>query len=237
MSKESVHIKALSSISKAITSDLYLENILKLIVTVTAQVIGSKLCSLMLLNDQDELVICATQSVSKAYLQKQPIRLGEGIGGKVALEGLPVCVYDVNKEKDFKYKDTARKEGIVSLLCVPLSAKDRVIGIINLYTSKPRKFTENEICVVAAIASQAALVIQNTELMVKTKVVQEEMESRKLIERAQDILMQGRTIDEQTADRLLRKISVANCRTVRQTAEAVILSHRMKDPEGSFISC
>ncbi|MFH1692479.1 MAG: GAF and ANTAR domain-containing protein [Candidatus Omnitrophota bacterium] len=231
MTKDFAHIKALSSISRAITSDLYLEDILKLIVTVTAQALGSKLCSLMLLNDKDELVIRATQSISKAYLQKKPIKLGDGISGKVALENKPVCVYDVNKEKDYKYKDIAKKEGIVSFLCVPLNVKNRVIGVINLYTSKPHKFTENEICVLTSVANQAALVIQNTELMVKTKILQEELESRKLIERAKGILMKERNIDEEAVYRLLQRASMDNRKTMREVAEAVILSHKMKNGE------
>ena len=59
-------IEALSRISEAITSDLYLEDILKLIVTVTAEAMGSKICSLMLLDSRkNELTIKATQSISK----------------------------------------------------------------------------------------------------------------------------------------------------------------------------
>ena len=228
MAQTKSHIEALSKISKAITSDLYLEDILKLIVTVTAQAMGSKLCSLMLLNDKGELVIRATQTVSEAYTKKLPIKLGEGISGKVALENKSMAIYDVQKEKDYKYKDIAKKEGISSLLCVPLSVKGRVIGVINLYTSQPHKFTKNEIHVLSAVANQAALVIENTELIVRTKVIQEELESRKLIEKAKGILMKERKLDEAQAYRLLQKYSMDNRKSMRQVAEAIILSSDMK---------
>ncbi|MCM8775837.1 MAG: histidine kinase, partial [Candidatus Omnitrophica bacterium] len=67
----SQEIDAFMAISKAITSELYLDDILKLIVTVTAQVMDSKICSLMLLDeDKNELVIRATQSVCEAYIKK-----------------------------------------------------------------------------------------------------------------------------------------------------------------------
>lgn len=222
------HIEAISKISKAITSDLYLEDILKLIVTVTAQAMGSKLCSLMLLNENKELVIRATQTVSEAYTKKPPIKLGEGINGKVALENKPLAIYNVQKEKDYKYKDIAKKEGISSLLCVPLSVKGRVIGVINLYTSEPHKFTKNEIHVLSAVANQAAMVIENTELMVKTKVIQEELESRKLVEKAKGLLMRERKLDEEQAYRLMQKYSMDNRKSMRQVAEAIILSSDMK---------
>ncbi len=122
----------------------------------------------------------------------------------------------------------AKKEGIFSLLCVPLAVKNKVIGVINLYTSEPHKFTKNEIDVLSAIAAQSALVIENTELMVRTKVIQEELETRKLTERAKGILMRDRKMDEAEAYRLLQKYSMDNRKSMRQVAEAIILSHDMK---------
>jgi two-component system, response regulator PdtaR len=228
MAQRAVHLEALSKISKAIVSDLYLEDILKLIVNVTAQSMGSNLCSLMLLNDKNELIIRATQTVSETYLKKQPIKLGEGVSGKAAAQNKPFAVFDVQEEKDYKYKEVAKKEGISSLLCVPLAIKNKVTGVINLYTSDPHKFTKSEIDVLSAIAVQAALVIQNTELMVKTKVIQEELETRKLTERAKGILMRERKMDEAEAYRLLQKYSMDNRKSMRDVAEAIILSNDMK---------
>lgn len=228
MAQSSMHLEALSKISKAITSELYLEDILKLVVTVTAQALGSNLCSLMLLNEKNELVIRATQTVSEEYTKKMPIKLGEGISGKVALENKPMSVHDVQKDKHYKYKEIARKEGISSFLCVPLSVKGKVIGVINLYTSEPHKFTRNEVHLMTAVASQAAMVIENTELMVKTKVIQEELETRKAVERAKGILMTERKLSEADAYRLMQKFSMDNRKSMRQVAEAIILSNDMK---------
>ena len=228
MAKTKVQMEALSKISKAITSDLYLEDILRLIVTVAAQAMGSNLCSLMLLNDKNELVIRATQTVSEAYTKKMPIKIGEGISGKVALENKPKMIYDVVKAKDYKYKDIAKREGICSLLCVPLSVKGRVIGVINLYTSEHHRFSKNEVNILSMVASQAALVIENTELMVKTKVIQEELETRKMIERAKGLLMKEKQLDEPQAYRLIQKFSMDNRKSMREVAEAIILSHEMK---------
>lgn len=223
-----MHLTALSKISKAITSDLYLEDILKLIVSVTAQSMGSKLCSLMLLNDKGELVIRATQTVSEGYTKKQPVKLGEGISGRVAKENKAVAVYDVQAEPQYKYKEIAKQENICSYLCVPMNVKGKVIGVLNLYTSEPHKFTKGEIDLLSSVAAQAALVIENTELMVKTKVIQEELESRKIVERAKGILMKERSLGEADAYRLLQKYSMDNRKSMRQVAEAIVLSHDMK---------
>lgn len=228
--KAEAQIQALSEISRAITSDLYLEDILKLIVTVTAQSMGSNLCSLMLTDEKtQELVIRATQTISEAYNKKKPLKIGEGIAGKVVKENKPIAIFDVFKEKEYKYKDIAKKEGIASLLCVPLSVRGKAIGVINLYTSEAHKFTKDEINVLTTVANQAAMVIENTELMVKTKVIQEELETRKVVERAKGILMKERSLTEDKAYRLIQKYSMDSRKTMKQVAEAIVLTHDMQE--------
>ncbi len=222
-------IKALSKISKAITSDLYLEDILRLIVTVTAEALGSNICSLMLTDEKtNELVIRASQSISEEYNKKPPLKVGEGIAGKVAKENKPIVVKDVIKEKEYKHKNIAKKEGLCSLLCVPLAVRGKVIGVINCYTSKPHDFTETEINVLTTIANEAAVAIENTELMVKSRVIQEELENRKRIERAKGILMKEEGLTEEQAYLKLQKYSMDHRKTMREVADAIILSAEIK---------
>ena len=222
-------INALTKISKAIASDIYLEDILRLIVTVTAEMMGSNICSLMLIDEQKkELVIKATQSVSEEYNKKPPLKLGEGIAGKVAKENKPIAIKDVTMEEEYIHKDIARKEGLCSLLCVPLAVKGKVIGVINCYTSKPHEFSETEINILISVANQAAVAIENTELMVKSKVIQEELEIRKRIERAKGILMKEQGLTEEEAYLKIRRYSMDSRKTMREVAEAIILASDMK---------
>jgi len=222
-------LKALFKISKAINSDLYLEDILRLIVTITAESLGSNICSLMLVDEKtNELVIRATQSISEEYNQKPPLKVGEGIAGRVVKENKPMAVKDVVKEKEYKHKDIAKREGLCSLLCVPLSAKGKVIGVINCYTPSPHDFSETEIDILTSIANQAAVAIENTELLVKSKVIQEELEARKRIERAKGILMKEEGLTEEEAYLKLQKFSMDHRKTMREVAEAIILTSEMK---------
>jgi len=222
-------IKALSKISKAVASDLYLEDILRLIVALTAQAMGSNICSLMLINKKtNELVIRATQSISEEYNKKPPLKIGEGIAGKVAKKNKPITVKDVTKEREYKYGDIAKKEGLCSLLCIPLAVKGKVIGVLNCYTSTPHDFTETEIDILTSIANQAAIAIENTELMVKSRVIQEELESRKRIERAKGILMKDKGLTEEEAYLKLQRFSMDCRKTMREIAEAIILTSEMK---------
>jgi len=222
-------ITALSKISKAIASDLYLEDILRLIVTVTAEAMGSNICSLMLIDEKtNELVIRATQSISEEYNKKPSLKVGEGIAGQAVKANKPIIVKDVTREKEFKYRDIAKKEGLCSLLCVPMSVKGKIIGVINCYTPKPHDFTEAEVDILTAIANQAAVAIENTELMVQSRVIQEELESRKRIERAKGILMKEEGLTEEAAYLKLQKYSMDTRKTMREVAEAIILTCDLK---------
>jgi signal transduction histidine kinase/putative methionine-R-sulfoxide reductase with GAF domain len=159
-------INALLEISKAIASGLYLEDVLRLIVTVTAKVMDSKICSLWILDEKDQkLKLKATQSISEEYLKERSLGLGEGVVGHVALHNQPMAILDVLKEPFYKEKELAKKEGLVSMLSVPMCIKDRVIGVINCYTSYPHHFSRNEEEMLTTVANQAAICIENSGLM------------------------------------------------------------------------
>lgn len=222
-------IEALTKISDAITSDQYLEDILKLIVNVTAEVMGSNICSIMLLDKASkELVVKATQSISEAYNKKPNLKIGQGIAGKVAEEGKPITVIDVRNDERYLSQDVAKRENLCSLLSVPLIFKKNVIGVLNCYTPKPHRFSKNEINILKSIANQAAIVIENFRLVVETKVIKEELESRKVVEKAKGILMKQQGLGEQEAYECIRKYSMDNRRSMREVSEAIILGEEMK---------
>ncbi len=221
-------IQALAKISEAITSDLYLEDILKLIVAVTAEVMGSNICSILLLDrDSKDLIVKATQSISEEYNKKANIKLGEGIAGKVAREGKPITVLDVRKDPRYKSREIAVHENLCSLLSVPLSSKKRVIGVLNCYTPKPHRFTRNEINVLKSIANQAAIVIENFRLIVESNVIREELEARKVVEKAKGILMKKEGLSEEEAYNKIRKYSMDKRRSMREVSEAIILNEEL----------
>lgn len=222
-------LEMLSRISYAITSSQYIEDILKLIVTVTAEVMGFKICSLMLLDEsKKELSIKATQSISKEYLQKPPIKLGKGIAGRVALENKPIVSKDVRKDPRYFYKEIAKEEGLCSLLSLPLRVKERVIGVLNFYTSEFHDFTPSEIHILEAITNQAAIVIDNWRLMIEAKVIKEELEKRKRVEKAKGILMKEEGMDEEEAYNTMREYSMKTRKSIKDIAEAIIVAHELK---------
>ena len=218
-------IEAISKVANLITSGMYLEELLRLIVHVTAEIMNSKISSLMLLDpDKKELVVKATQSISEAYNKKPNIRLGEGIAGVVARDNKPICILDVKDDTRYLNQDVARKEGLCSLVCVPLAVKGRVIGVLNCYTSKKHKFSKHELDLLTALANQAAIAIENAELDLRARSAEEALSIRKLVERAKEILAQEANILPSEAYRLIQKQSMDMRKSMREVAEAIILA-------------
>jgi len=226
------YIKALMDISRAITSDLYLEDILKLIVMVTAKVTGVEICSLWLIDESEspkKIRLKATQAIDPEYVKDRALDRVEGVVGFVATHNQPLIVKDVLKEPRFKEKEMAKKLGLVSMLSVPLRVKnDKVIGVLNCFTAEPHDFTNTEINLITAVANQAAVAIYNTELIVKTKVIEEELETRKLVEKAKEVLMRKRKMDGREAHRWIQKRSMDSRKSMRMVAEAILLSKELE---------
>lgn len=174
METQVTQLTTLSEVSRSITSGMYLDEILQLIVAMTAESMKFKIVTVMLLDEEKgELIIQATQSTSREYIRKPNLKLGESLAGKAISEGRPIAVLDVKKTPEYRYPDIARKEGLCSMISVPLRLRDKSIGVINCYTSTPHEFTNEEISVLMAIGSHAAIALENAKLVVRSAIVQE----------------------------------------------------------------
>ncbi len=222
-------IEAISQISELVISDMYFEDVLRLIVTITAQVMKSNICSLMLLDEKTKVLeIKATQSVSEAYNRKPPLKLGEGIAGRVALEGKPIIVHDVKRDPRYYNKEIAERENLHSLISLPLLVKGKTVGVLNLYTSELKEFSEEEVKILTTIANQAAVVIEKYRLLVESEAVKNELEARKKIERAKGLLMEEFGINEEEAYKRIQRYSMNKQKNMKEVAEAIIMTAEMK---------
>jgi signal transduction protein with GAF and PtsI domain len=227
--RKAKQLDLLSEVSRTIVSDHYLKEILQLIVAMTAKVMDSQICSIMLLDEKrHELFIAATQSLSQEYLSKPNIKVGQSISGRVVLEKKPITVLDVTKESGYMYPEVARQEGIVSLLSVPMMVKDRAIGVINSYTKSEHRFKQEEISILQTVANQSAVAIENTHLSEEILTAKEALESRKIIERAKGILMKELGVTEDEAYKKIHKKSMDLRKTMKEIAEAIILSSELR---------
>jgi GAF domain-containing protein len=218
-------------ISGSVVSGRYLHEILHLIVTMTAEVMRSKICSILLLDETNqELVIEATQSSSVDYVKKPNINVEQSISGRAIRERQPVIVPDVTREKQYRFPDIAKREKIVSLLCVPMMIGKRAIGVINVYTAELRQFSDVEIKLLQAVANQAAVAIENTKLREEAIAARNAVETGKLVNKAKAALMRGMGLSEDAAHQYLLKSSRTSRKTLREVAEAVLLTFSAGKP-------
>jgi len=222
--QKAAQFDSLIKVSQTITSEKYLDEILNLIVVVTAEMLNSKICSVMLLDEKgEELSIKATQSLSEEYRKKPNLKVNTSLSGAVIKSKGPILVEDVRKEERYFYRDLAVKENLTSMLAVPMIVKDKAIGVISVYTKTPHTFTKEEIEALQLIANQAAVAVENTKLMEESLKAKEALETRKLIERAKGILMRMNNLSEDASYRLIHKKSMDSCRSMKEIAESIIL--------------
>jgi signal transduction protein with GAF and PtsI domain len=226
-------IETLSQVSETVTSNRLIDDILQLIVTMTAQMMNSKICSIVLLDQPTgELRIAATQSLSEQYRLKPNLKVGQSISGRAVQERRPMIVQDVTRDRDYMYPDMAKKEGLCSLLSVPMLVRDKVVGVINSYTSRPHHFSTEEVKLMQAIANQAAIAIEHTTLLEKSFEMQEALAVRKLVEQAKGYLMRSKKLSEEEAFRLIQRQSMDMRKSMREIAEAILLAGQIDGRAG-----
>jgi sigma-B regulation protein RsbU (phosphoserine phosphatase) len=145
------------------TSDL--QEILDRTVRRVVEVMGVKACGIRLLDEEKgELVVKAVCNLSNDYLQKGKVLIGDSMIDTVALRGETVYIPDAPNDSRLRYPEYARKEGIVSCLCVPMIYRGQTVGLLRVYTDRRYVFDATEESLLRSIASQAASAIINARL-------------------------------------------------------------------------
>lgn len=174
MQRRLAELSTLAEVSETVTSPLYPDEMLALLVEMAARVMRAKACSLLLLDEErNELIPRAIRGLSAPYREQYPIRIGEGLAGMAAASGQPIAVEDVREDPRYRYDQMARESGLCGLLCVPLRVRERVIGVLNCYTGEPHRFTQDEIALFSTLGNQTALAIENARLATSAAVVRE----------------------------------------------------------------
>ena len=227
--RQALRLSTLSKVSQIAASGRYVDEMLQLIVNMLGETMPAKVCSIMLVDQKkNELVLKAAKCSSQEYWQRPNLKIGKSLISRVVKEGKPLMVKDVTAEAGYLYPELAKKEGVRSLVSLPMIAKGRVIGVINVYSGEERVFSEEDLRVLSTVCHQAALAIENTNLAVEIQEKEEALEARKLVERAKSVLQRQYGMSEDEAYRKLRGQSMKTRRTMREIAEAVILSSEMQ---------
>lgn len=151
----------LHHVSETAPLHLDVKDVLNQIVKVIAEDLRAKGCLIRLLDpDTQRLELWASYGLSQAYLDKGPRDAGRAKAE--TLEGRCVAVYDATQY--LQYPEEARREGIASLLSVPLLIHGRSVGVLRIYTHKPYEFSVDEISLIRMVGEQCALLIHSARL-------------------------------------------------------------------------
>jgi signal transduction histidine kinase len=155
-------MRTLYETSRAVNSSLNLSQVLSTIVRQATEAMGVKASSIRLLDEERRfLEVSAAYGLSDTYLTKGKVDPQRGEMDRLALQGKTVALLDATVDPRFQYPEEARKEGIRSVLSVPMMLLDRATGVLRVYTGEVRHFTEEETEFLVALASQGAAAIQN----------------------------------------------------------------------------
>src|SRR6059036_3518743 len=161
------HLRLLTETIAAVNSTLDLEEVLGLVARKVAEALEADACFVYLYDERaDELVLRATHGTRVEGMTRRPrMRPGEGITGTAAADRAPVMIPDrADLDPRFKAFPNLHEDEYESILAVPILARERLAGALNVRTLDPREFTQDEIDLVVAIASQVAQTIQHAQL-------------------------------------------------------------------------
>ena len=158
--RQLTYFKAVCEISKAIGETRQLDTILDLIVTTLPKVMDVKACTVRLIEStKGKLELKAAYGLSDAYLQRGP--LDDEMATYFILKGEPVVIPDATSDIHTLYHQDAAKEGVGSILAVPIAIQEETIGMLRLLTAEQRFFSDHDINFAMAVAEQSGVAIQN----------------------------------------------------------------------------
>jgi two-component system, sensor histidine kinase PdtaS len=161
------HLRLLTETIAAVNSTLDLDEVFDLIARKTAEALETDACFVYLYDQAaDELILRASCGTRVDEMTRVPkMRPGEGITGTAAAERAPIMIpREAHLDPRFKRFPNLREEQYQSILAVPILARDRLEGALNVRTEAPREFGEAEIDLLMAIAGQVAQAIENAKL-------------------------------------------------------------------------
>jgi two-component system, sensor histidine kinase PdtaS len=161
------HLRLLTETIAAVNSTLDLEEVLGLVAQKVADALEADACFVYLYDERaNELVLRATHGTAVEEMTRRPkMRPGEGITGSAAAERRPIMIAaQADLDPRFKSFSNLPEDQYESILAVPILARDRLAGALNVRTVQPREFTQDEVDLLVAIAAQVAQSLEHALL-------------------------------------------------------------------------
>lgn len=229
MDPVSSQVNLMHRISNIVASELSLDEMLGEIIGLTSQVTNCDAALVYLIDlETNEIVLRASQVPHARDLGTLRMKIGEGITGWVA-EHKSVVALPRNAGSDTRFKrfQALVEDTYEAFLSVPLVNRGEIIGVVNVHHRQPYEHSPEEISLVTFIGEQMGTTIAKSLLEDQNEMLREQLETRKLVERAKGLLQSRHQLTEEEAYLRLRNESRRLRRPMKELAEAIILSEEL----------
>ena len=242
LESQNAEIPVLHRVSRIVSSELSLDEMLGEIVGLTAQVSGCDACLVYLVEDATgEFVLRASLVPHSEDVGTLRMKMGEGVTGWVAEHQSPVALAsNAIADPRFKIFPALVEDTYQAFLSVPLVNKGRAIGVVNVHHRDPHTHAAGEISTISFIGEQMGTAIakslleeENARLAEETAEMKRQLETRKAVERAKGILQRRQNLTEEQAYLRMRNESRRLRRPMKELAEAIILAEELSRSEGA----
>ncbi|MCX7824664.1 MAG: GAF domain-containing protein [Verrucomicrobiae bacterium] len=174
--QRAAQLETLITIGRDILSPLTLDEVLQRVVREARRLMNARLSSLLLLTpDREELELRASDGAGEDYVRRPNLKVCDCLLGVVVRHKRPLTVANVQESDQYRHTELARKEGLVSLLSVPLTSGGDAIGVLSVYTAEPHRFSNDDILLLTALASLGSVAVRKAQLYEKIVDAEEQL--------------------------------------------------------------
>jgi signal transduction protein with GAF and PtsI domain len=186
-------------------------------------------CFIYVLEDED-LVLRSSKNPHTELLDRLKLRVGQGITGWVAEHREPVAVFrEAFKDPRFLRFNELPEDRYEAFLSVPLLSRGRVVGVMNLQHREPHVYTPRDIRLLSTMGFLAGAEIEVARLENENSDLSQQLETRKLVERAKGILQRELGLTEEQAYLSIQRQSRQKRKTMKEISEAIVLSEEVRN--------
>jgi signal transduction protein with GAF and PtsI domain len=229
---KNLELDMLHEIGNRIAASDPLPEVFGRVVEVISAVVESDSCFVYVL-EGDELVLRASKNPHAEVVNRLKLRMGQGITGWAAEHKSPVAVArNAFQDERFRSFNELPEDHYQAFLSVPVLSRDKLVGVINLQHRDPHDYSQREIHLIATIGFLVGAEIEMARLEGENSELSEQLETRKVIERAKGILQRDMQLSEQEAYITLQRHSRQKRKSMKEIAEAIVLSEDVKRNPG-----
>ena len=228
ISVEDSHVDVLHEISVRLNTSDGFHEVLTRVVDFASALVHCDSCLVYVL-EGDELVLRASKNPHPEVVDRLKLKVGEGITGWVAEHSEPVAIPEkAAHDPRFQFFHELPEDSYEAFLSVPLMCRGRVVGVINLQHKQHHVYRRREIRIISAIGFLVGAEIELARLEHANSNLAEQLQTRKIVERAKGILQRDLGLIEEQAYLAIQRQSRQKRKPMREIAEAIVLSDEVR---------